>query len=207
MGNSLSIYNYTSLWFDLIRQGKITVHIAYVASLSDSTVHLSNGEDLGVDAFVCCTGWATDPPVRFLPEDIKPRLGLQSSDDDESQPLVQKARAEIFGRLPAVKESPKRTLPPGTGEPVKPSAKPTGTITTGYRLYRFLVPSDEELLGQRNITFIGSHLALNATMIAQLQALWVTAFFLDELSHLNSNAVDYTNVKYEAILYNKYSRI
>ncbi|KAM0426351.1 hypothetical protein ACHAPT_008392 [Fusarium lateritium] len=205
MGNSLSIHNYASPWFDLAREGKITVHIANIASLSDATVHLSDGEDLKVDAFVCCTGWATDPPVRFLPEGIKPRLGLQSLNDDESLQLVDRAHAEIFGRLPAVGGSPKRTLPPGTAEPVK-ATKPTGKAS-GYQLYRFLVPSDEKLLEHRNIAFIGSHLALNATMIAQLQALWVTAFFLDEIPHLNSNVVDHSRVKYEAILHNEYSSI
>ncbi|CAH0055901.1 unnamed protein product [Clonostachys solani] len=208
MGNSLSIHNYTSPWFDLVREGKITVHIADVTSLSDGVVHLSNNEELHVDAFVCCTGWATEPPIRFLPEGLKPALGLQRGNTTNEQQMTEKARTEIFGRFPAVQASPRRCLPPGTAVP---NSKATTTSpkapSPSYRLYRFLVPSGEKFLRQRNVAFIGSHLALNATMIAQLQALWVTAFFQDELPHLTTDSVDYDQVKYEAILHNEYSAI
>ncbi|KAK7211207.1 hypothetical protein V2G26_018385 [Clonostachys chloroleuca] len=187
MGNSLSIHNYVSPWFDLVREGKITVHIADVVSLSENTAHLSDGDELNIDAFVCCTGWVTQPPIKFLPEGVDLSLGLQNLDNAENRDLTEKARAEIFARLPAVRGLPK--------------------TSHSYRLYRFLVPSDEKLFTQRNIAFIGSHLALNAIMIAQLQALWVTAYFMDELPHLQSNSVDYDEVKYETVLHSEYSRI
>ncbi|UPL02775.1 hypothetical protein LCI18_013709 [Fusarium solani-melongenae] len=207
MGNSLSIHNYASPWFDLVREGKITVHIANVSSLSDGTVHLSNGENLNVDAFVCCTGWATEPPVRFLPKEMKPELGLQRSNSIEDREMTEMARAEIFRRLPAVRGPPNRNLPPGTAIPISKAPTSPGKTSSGYQLYRFLVPSDEKLLRQRNIAFIGSHLALNATMIAQLQALWVTAFFVDELPHLTVDTFDHNKVRYETILHNEYSAI
>jgi hypothetical protein len=41
-----------------------------------------SGVDLKVDAFICCTGWDTEPPIRFLPEELKPMLGLKTHDDD-----------------------------------------------------------------------------------------------------------------------------
>ncbi|KAI3396310.1 hypothetical protein diail_12332 [Diaporthe ilicicola] len=203
MGNSLSIHNYPSPWFDLVREGRIMVHIANVSSLSDGTVHLSNEENLDVDAFVCCTGWATEPPVRFLPEDQKPALGLQRSNSIEERKMREAARAEIFSRLPSVRVPPTRRLLPRTATPSSkaPVASP------GYQLYRFLVPPDERFLRQRNIAFIGSHLALSATMIAQLQALWVTAFFIDQLPHLTADALHHDQVRYETILHNEYSAI
>ena len=207
MGNSLSIHNYASPWFDLVREGKIKVHIADVAHLSEGTVHLSNGVDLEVDALVCCTGWVTHPPVRFLPKGIPPILGLENYDGDDWK-LAEKARTEIFDSLPVVREPPKRTLPPGSAKPSRldPSSS-GGKVSNGYRLYRFLVPPNERIFAQRNIAFIGSHLALNAIMIAQLQALWITAFFMDEIPHLKPTAADYNKIKYETILHNEYSRI
>lgn len=208
MGNSLSIHNYTSSWFDLVRQGKITVHIANISSLSHGTVHLSNGENLDVDALVCCTGWVTEPPVRFLPGEIEPELGLRRKQHStEDLAMTTMARAEIFRRVPVLRSSPNRQLPPGTAIPEPKVPVSRSKASSGYQLYRFLVPSDESLLRQRNIAFIGSHLALNATMIAQLQALWVTAFFLDELPHLTADLLDHKAVRYEAILHNEYSAI
>lgn len=209
MGNSLSIHNYTSSWFELVREGKITVHIADISSLSDGTVHLSNKENLDVDAFVCCTGWATGPPVRFLPEGLKPALGLQRSNSIEEEKMRDAAQAEILSRLPALRVGPNRRLPPGTSTPpaANKESEASRRPSSGYQLYQFLVPSEERLLSQRNIAFIGSHLALNAIMIAQLQALWVTAYFLDEMPHLTANALDHDQVRYETILHNEYSAI
>ncbi|POS73654.1 hypothetical protein DHEL01_v207952 [Diaporthe helianthi] len=191
MGNSLSIHNYASSWFELVREGKITVHIAGVSSLSDGSVHLSNGEILGVDAFVCCTGWATEPAIRFLPEDLKPALGLQRSDSIEEQKMRDEARAEIFSRLPALRAAPTRRLPPGTSIPADKEASVPRGPASGYQHYRFLVPPEARVLEQRNIAFIGSHLALSAIMIAQLQALWITAYFMDKLPHLMANTLDH----------------
>ncbi|KAF7521271.1 hypothetical protein G7054_g12495 [Neopestalotiopsis clavispora] len=207
MGNSLSIHNYSSSWFDLVREGKIMVHIADVTSLTNGTIHLSNGEDLNVDKFVCCTGWTTRPPIRFLPEGIDPSLGLQYQDRTEDHDLIKRARAEIYDRLPAVRGLPSRTLPPGTIETKRHAATTVDKRFCSYRLYRFLVPADKELLSLQNVAFIGSHLALNAIMIAQLQALWISAYFTDKLPHLHSNTINYEEVKYETVLHCEYTRI
>src|SRR5690606_36386158 len=43
MGNSLSVHNYETSWFDLAKEGKITTHVAEVTSLSEKAVHLSDG--------------------------------------------------------------------------------------------------------------------------------------------------------------------
>lgn len=207
MGNSLSIHNYTSSWFELVREGKITVHIADISSLSDGTVHLSNKENLDVDALVCCTGWATEPPVRFLPEGLNPALGLQRSNSIEEEKMREAARSEIYSRSPALRVGPDRRLPPGSSTPANKEPAAFRKPSSGYQLYRFLVPPEERLLKHRNIAFIGSHLALSAILVAQLQALWVTAYFVDELPHLTAEALDHDQVRYETILHNEYSAI
>ncbi|UNI24560.1 hypothetical protein JDV02_010295 [Purpureocillium takamizusanense] len=204
MGNSLSIHNYTSSWFELVRQGRITVHIADVVRLSEGTVHLSDGEDVAADAFVCCTGWKTRPPILFLPDEVAGMmLPRQGREDD--QELSDRARRDVFARIPALKAGPKRTLPDGTVQGSK-HAVPDNTGSP-YRLYRFLIPLDERSLQHRNIAFIGSHLALNATMIAQIQALWVTAFFMNEIDHLKPKVIDQKEVRYSAFLHSEYGRI
>lgn len=208
MGNSLSIHNYTSSWFELVRQGRITVHIADVTRLSEGMVHLSDGQDIGVDAFVCCTGWTTRPPIRFLPDKtmgmLFPRQGERGDQD-----LFDEVRNDIFANIPALKHGPRRTPPEGTGQPTidDSSAKVSSNAAAPYRLYRFLVPPHETFLHYRNIAFIGSHLALTATMIAQIQALWITAFFMGEIDHLKPEVLDQDRVRYSAILHSEYSRI
>ncbi|KAJ9637881.1 hypothetical protein H2199_007376 [Coniosporium tulheliwenetii] len=67
IGSGLSILNYPTDFFDYVRSGKIRVHIADITSLSDGTVHLSNGESLKTDALICSTGWKHRPPIDFLP--------------------------------------------------------------------------------------------------------------------------------------------
>ena len=204
MGNSLSIHNYTSPWFDLVRQGKITIHVADVTSLSEGVVHLSNNLDLEVDALVCCTGWNTRPPLKFLPEDLASKLGLTDSADPV---LVENARSEVFASIPIMRAGPKRTLPTGAAEPQVLDASRDTKNSTRYLLYRFLVSPYEKSFAQRNIAFIGSHLALNAIMIAQLQALWVTAFFMNEIPNLKPGTVNHGKVWYETVLHNEYTRM
>ncbi|KAJ6439296.1 hypothetical protein O9K51_07181 [Purpureocillium lavendulum] len=208
MGNSLSIHNYTSSWFKLVRQGQIAVHIADVDCLSEGTVHLSNGDDIQVDAFVCCTGWKTRPSIRFLPQTVDSML-VMDEDTCETQSLVEKARAQIFANIPAMTEPLRRTLPQGSKLPAFDTRMSDSADKHGhaYRLYRFMVPPNERLLEQRNIAFMGFHLALNATMIAQLQALWITAFFTDEIDHLRNMATSFEEIRYSAVLHNEYSRI
>lgn len=206
MGNSLSIHNYTSSWLDLVRHGNITIHIADIDYLSEGNVHLSNGEDLEADIFVCCTGWVTQPSIRFLPEKITPMLGLKHHASDNRQ-LAKQAHTEILARLPAVQEPLRRNLPPGTVTSSLGHSSARRKNSSRYRLYRFLVPPSLEISAQRNIAFIGAHLALNAIPIAQMQALWITAFFMDEIPHLKPDLVDRNKVGYETILHNEYSAI
>ncbi|KAI1116052.1 FAD/NAD(P)-binding domain-containing protein [Nemania sp. NC0429] len=217
MGNSLSIHNYETDWFELVRKGRIIVHHAEVASLERTTVCLSNGNSLRADAVVCCTGWECMPSIRFEPEGIPEEIGLprevksrkqdratasqKGSDQRQPEPTSSKreprdqreqetrswARAQIRAQCAQLGFSPRRTLPrddgtsrtgwdlslrPHTNKPLALDAR-----EAPYRLYRFLVPASPRFAGLRNIAFIGMHRSVHAAIVAQAQALWVSAYF------------------------------
>lgn len=204
MGNSLSIHNYPTPWLNLVREGKIKVHIADVTELSEGVVHLSDDVKLRTDVLICCTGWKARPPLKFLPEHLPSILGLE---DDSDKEMVRQARSEVLTRIPAFRTGPeRRTLTPGmqhrTANQDEKFERPSR-----YQLYRFVVPSTAECLARRNVAFVGAHLALHAVMIAQLQALWVTAFFMNEMPHLQWESADLGKIYYETVLHNEYTRI
>lgn len=204
MGNSLGVHNYETNWFDLVKQGKITVHVADVTSLSGNKVFLSSGEVIHADTFVSCTGWKIAPPIKFLPEDVVGRLGLPGTKQTKDERLVSKARKEVFKTAPELRWGPDKKLPQGSAPVV--SVKDSGA-SQPYRLYRFMVPSAEGFLRRRNIAFTGAHLALNATTVAQAQALWITAFFKHEIPHLKSPEFNVQSVQYQTILQSEYCRL
>lgn len=205
MGNSLGIHNYESNWFDLVRRGSIRIHIADVISLSDSTVHLSDGSALKADTFICCTGWKVVPPIKFLPVDVALDLGLPA-ESSKNEILMQKAGHQILANVSSLRERPKRTLPIST-DPNLADTKRYQKFSSPYQLYRFVVPYEKTFLDHRNIAFIGAHLAINAVMVAQAQALWITAFFRGKIQHLKPFNVNYEAVRYETILHSEYERI
>ncbi|KAI3336759.1 FAD/NAD(P)-binding domain-containing protein [Xylariaceae sp. AK1471] len=168
MGNSLSIHNYGTDWFDLARKGQIVVHHADVTSLDGTTAHLSDGSKLKADDVVCCTGWKCKPPIRFEPEGISEDIGL---------PQEITSHRQDSGNLGF---SPRRTLP--KDDKIQAKGGLTLKIHSNtplafdfrevpYRLYRFLVPASPRFLELRNIAFIGMYRSVHAVMVAQAQAL------------------------------------
>ncbi|KAI1355611.1 hypothetical protein F5Y01DRAFT_310498 [Xylaria sp. FL0043] len=165
MGNSPGIHSYETDWFEFVRNGRIVVHYADVLSLGETAVKLSDSSSLKADATVCCTGWKCTPPINFKPEGLSQEMGppreaefckpdLIKGSRDDSHPF----RYETIN-IPLLLDS--KEAP--------------------YNLYRFLVPQSPRFLKQRNIAFIGMHRSVHAMIVAQAQALWVTAFFENHL--------------------------
>ncbi|OAG39849.1 hypothetical protein AYO21_05915 [Fonsecaea monophora] len=204
MGNSLGVHNYETNWFELVKRGSITVHLADVKSLAGDEVHLSNGDIIHADTFVCCTGWKVAPPIKFMPPSVAAQLGLPGQEQDGIECLVKQADEEIFRFIPGLRKGPRKVLPDGL-----PSINVSRETLTHspYRLYRFMVPSAKPFLDQRNIAFIGAHLALNAITVAQAQALWITAFFQQQIPSLNDSTVNYQDIEYQTILQTEYCRL
>lgn len=203
MGNSLSIHNYESNWFDLVRQGRISVHVADVESLSKDTVHLTNGASFTADMLICCTGWLTPPPIKILPAGIMDSLGLPGSQPENSQATSQ-VRRDLLEEYPCLRKAPSKTLPRGTSMAIQPTHSHK---SDPYRLYRFMVPDHPDSLRLRNIAFIGAHLALSAIMVAQIQALWITAYLQNDIDHLKPSRTDHQALRTETLRHTEYSAL
>ncbi|PKY00157.1 FAD/NAD(P)-binding domain-containing protein [Aspergillus campestris IBT 28561] len=188
MGNSLSIHNYETSWFDLVREGKIHVHIARVTDVSTNSVHIAGEteETLNADAIVCCTGWKAEVPV-----------DIPSTTCDKQ---YAKAHDEILQRIPYLSSSQRTRNAPPTGQ-----KNQTSETVPAPELYRHIVPCDRDSLRTRNIAFIGMHSCLHAFIVAQAQALWITAFFEDQVNHLRD--VDHEVVEYNTALHSAYTRL
>jgi Pyridine nucleotide-disulphide oxidoreductase len=177
VGASLSILNYPRNFFDLIRAGQIKIHISEVSHLTTRAVHLTAGEVLETDALICSTGWKHYPPITFLPEGIEASLGLPhySSSDD---PFLAQADEMILTEFPRLKtqpiytnQKPRDLSPRDKDSPISPNQP--------YRLYRFLVPPSD--IPNHSIGFAGMLTTISTPLVAQIQALWLTAYLTKQL--------------------------
>lgn len=166
IASGLGIFNYDGDVLEMVRNGKIKIHIADIDSLSEGQVHLSNGQNLPSDAMVCCTGWDSRPNIRFFPEGIETQLGLPGLLlDSLPEETLQNADAHILGKLPRLKDQPKN-----------PSQDSKESLSRPLRLYRFMVPCSPHLASSRSIVFVGMAMTVSTMMITQTQALWAAAY-------------------------------
>lgn len=182
-GGQLSINNYPTNPFDLVREGKIRPHVADITEISTTAVHLSNGERLETDAVICATGWKHKPPIKFLGISDQD-LGLPFSSANREQ-LVEEANATILKRFPSLKTQP--SIP----------HEDVDGLNHPYRQYRFLVPP--AYFEKRNIAFVGTEITTITTIAAALQALWVSAFFDNKLDRTPALA----EVKWQTMLHSQ----
>ncbi|KAK7562383.1 hypothetical protein IWX91DRAFT_271063 [Phyllosticta citricarpa] len=179
------ILNYDSDVYEFIRKGMVNIHVADVDELGDREIRLSNGTVLeNVDAMVCCTGWQHGPTMKFTRngEDISAELGLphklNTKESEFYQPMVAEADAQIKSKLPALVSQPPAAAPPHLAnqqarDPIDPT---TGTLDDAYLLHRFMAPP-QRVTRNRTLAFSGATRTPITSLLAQIQALWITAFF------------------------------
>ena len=172
--SSFSIVNYPTNFFDLIKNGTVRVHVADIDHLSKRTVHLSTGETLPCDGMICSTGWRVVPKIRFLPVGIDRELGFPWSEDPLNAQMIEQAGQEILRRFPRLQDQPR-------GNPhYKPLSVDAAALAPHpYRLSRFMVPLG---IADHSIIFVGVALSFGTAMMAQIQALWATAYLTNRLS-------------------------
>lgn len=175
IASSLSILNYPTNFFDLVKDGTIKVHIADLERLSDHTVHLSSGEALPSSALICSTGWRCTPNLKFLPEGIDRELGFPWSVDPLNENMVKEADEEILRRFPRLRDQPK---PNPNYTPLDEQSE--AAVPHPFRLAKFMVPLS--LVKERSLAFMGITMTINTTLIAQTQALWISAYFKGNLT-------------------------
>lgn len=212
MGNSLSIHNYETDWFSLARSGRIRVHHAEIVSLRATMVYLCDGEALEADTVVTCTGWKNVCTIDFGPAQVTAELGLpgraefgQRTELNDAN-LVAQAQKEVLQRCPELGRRPVRHCSPGqlfdTQRNLDHITEHPGV--NGFRLYHSIVPPSGAILKLRNLAFIGMHQSIHTVMVAQVQALWATAFFLGRMPALSAENIDL--LRYETYLDNEYER-
>ena len=204
VASGLSILNYPSNFFDLVKEGKITVHIADISKLSEKSIHLTSTKEgdstISVDALLCATGFQFIPSITFLTENGEPidtsEVGIPHHADSDSD-LVEEADQEILTRFPRLKDQP--TLNPA----LKPFRDNTGAteLNRSYVLYRFMVPP--AFINDRTIAFAGSLQTTCTALVAQSQALWLTAYFGQKLK---VQLDDEAKVRREAMLHARFGR-
>ncbi|PYI02962.1 flavin-binding monooxygenase-like protein [Aspergillus sclerotiicarbonarius CBS 121057] len=177
VASGLSILNYPTDFFTLVRSGKIRILIDEITSL-DSTggIHLKNsGEILPSDALICATGWKVTPNMQFTPAGIDKELGFPWAEDSIPGSMVSAADEEILTRFPKLREAPTK----------KPEYMPLGedapaTARHPFRLARFMVPP--ALARERSVAVVGVAMTINTALVAQVQALWVAAYLGDKMA-------------------------
>ncbi|KAL6801414.1 hypothetical protein GGI42DRAFT_326353 [Trichoderma sp. SZMC 28013] len=219
---SFSILNYDTDFFELVRSGKIKIHLGEIDHLSPGKVHLADGTSFESDTLISNTGWITSPPIKFLPEGIEKELGLPHEVDTEAPPedlanqqdLIRRADKEISNRFPRLTDQPvwnKNYIPLTKQKGISSSKAMTPyTPQTPFMLYHFLVPPSERFLRSRDIAFCGFVSNFSNTLTAHLQGLWIGAYFRRLLVNDPSQAVDdkeaMAKLRYETMLHNRFGK-
>ncbi|KAJ9640056.1 hypothetical protein H2199_006290 [Coniosporium tulheliwenetii] len=196
-GCNLSIMNYPTDFWELVRSGKVRVHVADITRLSAKTIHLSNGESLPVEALLCATGWRHKPTIKFVPDGLDAELGLPHHSDQPDK-LMGKADAEVLSRLPRLRDQP--VLNPNLKPLQESKQTPTGHPNRPYLLYHFMVPP--AFYKDRSIGFAGAAMTPAHAICLQIQSLWLTAY-LDGNLPLDKSEDE---VRWETMLHARFLR-
>ncbi|KAJ4377311.1 hypothetical protein N0V83_000136 [Neocucurbitaria cava] len=191
-------------FFEFVRSGRVRVHVADITHLSQHTVHLSDGTALrDADVLICGTGWKDTPQLQFISEK---ELGLPGHLAASFQQHIAAAEAQIFETCPKLRHQPA----PRHNKPMTDDVKEL--VPEPYRLYRFMVPP--AFIQIRTLAFAGAYRSPATTVIAQTQALWITAFFdgqvptlaasLDDNNDNNNKALQ--SIMYETVLHTQFGK-
>jgi hypothetical protein len=218
---SFSILNYDTDFFQLVKNGKIRVHISEITHLSPGRVHLLDGVQLEADVLLANTGWKHVPPVQFLPEGIDKELGLPHVPDTKTtaptpevdlacqQELISQADLQILSRFPRLEDKPvwnKSYIPLTSQKGISSYDTVTPcTPLTPFMLHRFIVPPSPRFLSTRDVAFVGMVSNFSNVITAHLQGLWVGAYFSGRLAPDRDPACENVEaVRHEAVLHNRF---
>ena len=209
VASGLSILNYPSNFFDFVKEGKISVHVADISKLSDKQVHLTStmGGDftISADALICATGFQRLPSIKFLSETGEPydasTLGFPHHTDgnDTDSELIKEVDKEILARFPRLRKQP--IVNPRYKPRVGGNENEFTDTDRPFILYRFTVPP--AFINDRTIAFSGMVQSILTGMVSQSQALWITAYFGGKLK---TELDDIEKVKKEAVLHARFGR-
>ncbi|KAL1637776.1 hypothetical protein SLS56_000331 [Neofusicoccum ribis] len=113
--------------------------------------------------------------------DIAGELGLPCAGGERvgvDEAMVRRADEQILREIPRLRDQP----PHLRGEKYEAVDPASRTMDDAYALYRFMVPP--ERIHTRTLAFAGMLRTASTSMVAEMQALWLSAFFSHRLPHL-----------------------
>jgi len=191
-GTMLSILNYDTDIFELVRNGTISVHIGDIKDMAGNKLSLSNGEVITTDALIAATGWKHTSSIKLLPGDIDAGLP-EPIGSSEPHSFITKADNEIFSKFPMLSQPPE----PRAMGIVKSTEGSLDGQREPYKLYRFMIPP--VFASSRDIAFMGALTSVSVPDIAQTQALWITAFF-------NHSIPIPSDITYQTVLHSRFGK-
>ncbi|WEW59891.1 hypothetical protein PRK78_005372 [Emydomyces testavorans] len=197
--SGFSILNYPTNFYDLVRDGKIRVHVADITHLSPKTVHLVGGGIIKTDVLISCTGWKAFPAIKFLPEGIDKQIGLPHKSFDVNE-FALDADTEILARFPRLQQQPVVKNPYG-GVPRERSHR---NDHEPFRLYRHMVPP--AFIHDRSIGFAGMITNFSIWLCAQTQALWLTAYLEGRLRLETSSPTFEEDLRWDTIFHSQFGK-
>lgn len=95
--NGVGIHNYDTNIYDLVKEGKIRVHLTEIESLEQYAVCLQDGTRLRTNAVICATGWEKWPDIHIsgVEESVSARTPERHVPVDE----------QILGRYPVLQDA------------------------------------------------------------------------------------------------------
>ncbi|KAL1307023.1 hypothetical protein AAFC00_005649 [Neodothiora populina] len=175
IGSGLSILNYDTSLFDMVKQGRIRVHIEEIDHLEPGQVVLDSGERLTADALICSTGWKKESTIKFHGLE-KSGLGLQLSSKEKTQ-LSAEFDEKVLAMFPILRDQPQLRFQPGPADPL--------------RYYRFMVPP--ALLEKRNLAFAGMISSVSTSIASTVQGIWISKYLdgdLDRMAQTNEAVIN-----------------
>ncbi|KAH6979086.1 hypothetical protein EDB82DRAFT_448692 [Fusarium venenatum] len=166
IGSGLSILNYDTPLFDLVKQGKIRVHIDDIERLEPKRAILSSGKVIETDAIICSTGWKKESTIKFAEDE----LGLPYS-PDKKRALSKAADAQVLSLYPSLKSQPELNVKAKEANPL--------------RYYRFMVPS--QMVKTRDLAFSGMISTVSTATCATIQGHWIAAFLAGKIRSIPSS--------------------
>ncbi|KAL2066717.1 hypothetical protein VTL71DRAFT_2789 [Oculimacula yallundae] len=175
IGSGLSILNYESDLFAMVKEGKIRVHIDNIDHLESKKVVLSGGQVLYADAMICATGWKKESSLKFIGLGEE-EFGLPHSKVEKIK-LEREADQKILSMFPRLADQPQQRFELKTSDPL--------------RMYRFIVPPT--FVAKRTIAFAGMVSCVSTATCASNTGLWISAFLDGKLERIARSQQEITD--------------
>ncbi|RDW94474.1 hypothetical protein BP5796_00237 [Coleophoma crateriformis] len=188
-GTTLGAFNYPEDFFELIRKGLVNVHIEDIDTLLENGMRLANGTEIKADVIVCATGWENSPTLKILPAALTDKCGLSMIPPDADS--VRAADQEIMQKYPELRDQPPAGGKIGEREREQSS----------WKLYRGIAPP--AFIKSHNLAYNGMNLSLRGFLVAEISALWITAFLDGKLAAVLPSEED---AAWDALLESRFYR-